>query len=535
MAMRGRSDIVAIALGAGAVAAGALGLGGLAGPAGGLLVFAAWIMALVALFLLALRVPLRGRGRRLGAWGPNLAVTVAAIAVVVVANVALYRHDVHFDVSREERNTPPEPFTRLVENLKAPLALTYFFNQGDANALRAVDLMTVAARSHPLFEFKAVDVDKEPGLARDAGVRAYNTAVLRSGDRQVKAENTTDLARISYAALRALNERSETVCLTTGHGEPFRPGEHVHFGHVETLAGHDTPGAGDVLEAKPANLDRLIFALSEIGYAARGIVTATEPAIPADCTVVAIVGPRTALDAHEVDMLRAYLAGGGRLLLLLDPVSQLGPDLTGRLLGAVSLAAPKVVVIDPLNHFRTDPDKVAVPYYPQHPITERLALTVFPQSRPIDIGTVPPGVAINVLASSSGDSYRRPYEVVAASAAGAPPIGATGEPAAQALAVAASGTWPGAEDGKPFRLVLAGTSKFATNEYFSYASNGELAVDMLRWLAADQTMPSMPPKTYSLPEIVLTAQQMRAIFIVLEVLLPLLALLCGVVVWWRRR
>jgi ABC-type uncharacterized transport system involved in gliding motility auxiliary subunit len=95
--------------------------------------------------------------------------------------------------------------------------------------------------------------------------------------------------------------------------------------------------------------------------------------------------------------------------------------------------------------------------------------------------------------------------------------------------------WPGAEADKHFRLILAGTSKFATNEYFPYVSNGELAVAMLRWLAADETTPTIKPQSYSLPEITLTSRQMRDVFIALELVLPLSTLLCGVLVWWRRR
>jgi ABC-2 type transport system permease protein len=95
--------------------------------------------------------------------------------------------------------------------------------------------------------------------------------------------------------------------------------------------------------------------------------------------------------------------------------------------------------------------------------------------------------------------------------------------------------WPGAAPAKHFRLVLAGTSKFATNEYFPYVSNGELSVAMLRWLAADETIPSIQPQTYKLPEIVLTSRQMRDVFLALEVLLPLSTMLFGVLVWWRRR
>ena len=107
--------------------------------------------------------------------------------------------------------------------------------------------------------------------------------------------------------------------------------------------------------------------------------------------------------------------------------------------------------------------------------------------------------------------------------------------AQQPLAVAVEGVWPGGASDKHFRLVVAGTSKFATNEYFPHVSDGELAVAILRWLADDEAMPTIKPQSYSLPEIELTSRQMRDVFIALEVLLPLSTMLCGVLVWWRRR
>ena len=216
----------------------------------------------------------------------------------------------------------------MIDHLRAPLSLTYFYNAGDRNALAARDLIAIAARGHPLFAFRAIDLDKEPGLARDVGVHAYNTAVLQAGDRKVLVENTTDAARLGYAALRVLKQRVETICFVTGHGETFRPTPaHFHYSHVETLKGHDTPGAGDVLVAEPEQLDRLQLALTEIGYEMRGIVTAAANAIPPDCAVVADIGPRTAFAAGEADLLAKYLTGGGRLLLLIDPLFPVGADL----------------------------------------------------------------------------------------------------------------------------------------------------------------------------------------------------------------
>ena len=218
-------------------------------------------MALLALFLLALRLPLRGRGSRLSAWTATALVTIAAIAVTVAANIALYRHDVHFDVSREGRNTPPAQLTAIIDHLRSPLSLTYFYNSGDRNALVAKDLIEVAARGHPLFVFRAIDLDKEPGLARDAGVHAYNTAVSRLAT-VGSWSKTMPTSPPGLCGNAVLKQRVETVCFVTGHGETYRPTPaHFHYSHVETLQGHDKPGAGDVLVGEPQDLDRLQLAL----------------------------------------------------------------------------------------------------------------------------------------------------------------------------------------------------------------------------------------------------------------------------------
>ena len=304
------------------------------------------------------------------------------------------------------------------------------------------ELITIAAHGHPLFAFRAIDLDKEPGLARDVGVRAYNTAVLQAGDRKVLVENTTDPTRVAYAAMRALKERVETICFVTGHGETFRPTQaHFHYSHVETLRGHDQPGAGDVLVAAPEQLDRLQLALTEIGYEMRGILTASESAIPADCTVVADIGPRTAFAAGETDLLvEVSRATAADCCCCSIRSFRSVRSCRSTLLGAVGLSAEPAIVIDPLNHFRTDLDKVAVPYYPPHPITERLALTVFPQTRPLGLAPPPEGVRTTLLAASSQDSYRRPAAAGGTALASAeqatPDVEDRG---AQALAVAVEG------------------------------------------------------------------------------------------------
>jgi hypothetical protein len=505
-----------------------------------LLFFAAWAVAVLLLFALALRLPLRLQGPRYRAALWNGLVAGVALMVIWFANIAVFRHDVHFDLTREGINTPPPQLTAVVEGLNSDVSLTYFYNSADDNALKAKDLLSIAARQNGHFHVHTVDLDKEPAAARRFGIRAYNTAVVEAEDRRVVVENTVDPAQFAYAALRALKKRADVVCFNTGHGEGFSATPaHFHYSHVETLRGHDVPGAGDVLVGAPDGLDRLQLALTTLGYGVRAIVAAASTAIPADCAVVAEVGPRSPFAPGEASLLSSYLARGGHLLLMIDPAFPIEPEFAS-FLAELGLASDQAVVIDPLNHYGTDASKVAVPYYPLHPITDRVAMTIFPEARPIRLGHAPAGVSANVLASSSADSYLRSLAQGSGGEAGALAASAksgTGERRPAVLAVAVEGRWPDAPAGqdKPFRCVLVGNSNFATNSYFPYVSNGDLAIGMIRWLAGDNAMPPLKPQSLSLAQIDLTNRQMRDIFIVVELALPLAVILFGGVVWWRRR
>jgi hypothetical protein len=59
---------------------------------------------------------------------------------------------------------------------------------------------------------------------------------------------------------------------------------------------------------------------------------------------------------------------------------------------------------------------------------------------------------------------------------------------------------------------------------------------MVRWLAEDETRPAAKPQSFSpAQQITLTRDQMRTVFIAVEMLLPLSVMLLGGLVWWKRR
>jgi hypothetical protein len=484
------------------------------------LYFGAWCAAMLLIFSLGLRLPLYPRGRLARAAGPTI--VTAALGLALLGNIALYRHDAHFDATVSGRFTPPPELETIANSLQHDVILTYFYNNKDDDAYAAKQVLAVVGRQHPRLKVRAMDLDTELTAARDYGVKMYNTVVVEAEGRRTQIENTVDLRQMAYAVERVLQQRTQTVCFVIGHGEHYAPG-HVHYTHVETLGG-DQPGRSDVLEAPPDGLDRLKLAIETIGYSDRAIEPATLPAIPEDCAVVADLGPTSAYAPAEVRALRDYLLRGGHMLLAYDPRFSVAPELAS-LLNEVGLAVESGVVVDPLNHYGTDQEEAAVPYYPPHPITEEIALTVFPGARPIRLLGPIAGLTAAELVATSKDSYVRPLD---------PSVHTPGAPGPRLLAAAVQGSWPGGGRA-PFRLVLVGNASFAANAFFPYASNGDLAVSMIRWLAEDTATPLLKPEAYSLPEMRLTHRQMQVTFLLVELLLPLSVMLFGAAVWWRRR
>jgi gliding motility-associatede transport system auxiliary component len=485
---------------------------------------AAWfvfvMLALVVLFAAGVRIPLARAGwRRRFARGAAVA---AALAAIIAANVALYRHDVHVDVTHTRAFTPSPEAQRVVAALTSDVELTYFYQKQDPAARAARTMLDILGRSSAKLHVRVVDADQHPGLASRLGVRAYNVAVLESGGRRLQVMSTDD-RDVALGILRVTRASTKTVCFGAGHNQydidNFE--YHTHFEGVHAH-GHGAEGAAVVLmEAHGAG--RLRRALDALGFAVRKVTLATAGRAPEDCAAFVEVNPRTPYTPGEVDALRAYLTRGGAALVLLD----LGFVVDAPLAALLAQAGVRVgdgVVVDPLDHYFTDEQMVAVPRYATHAITRGLALSFYPGARPLEV--VPTdGAEATVLFTSSPESVVRavgPFRGDAASRRGARP-----------LAVAAEGRLvPGTA---PFRLVVVGDADFASNSFFPYMSNSDLTLAMLAWLVREERAPTLKPPVEVLPRVTLTERQVRGIFLATVVLLPGAVVGAGTFVWWRRR
>jgi hypothetical protein len=498
--------------------------------------FLGWLVAVAVLFWFGLRLPLQTRLSRLGSRIYTAGVIVAIFALAVLANVALSLHNVHFDLTREKIFTPSARALEVVDRLSRPVKLTYFYQGEDQKGRRAKDIVEMMGRRNPLLKVRTVDPDKQPTLAETSGVKVYNVAVLEADERRVMVRST-DETEIAIGIQRVLRERVVNVCFIEGHNE--YPIDNFEFHtHVEGLSGHaHDQSASAVIKTTAHGFGRMRRSLESLGYDVRKIIPASEGAIPPDCAVAIDAGPRTTYLPAESAALEAHLRRGASLLLMYDLGFVLEPGL-GRLMETLGVRLPQAVVLDPKSHYATDPEMVAVTGYDRHPITRNVSFTFYPGARPLDLVQPAQGIRAVPIISSSGDSYTKAVAAVAqrqvAPGPGADETASQDAPQAHVLAAAIEGTLsdPGS---RPFRAIVIGDGDFASNSFFPYMANSDLALSMVRWLVREEQAAPIASRIPVPSLILLTRAQMRSIFLIIEVLLPLSVIALGGLVWWRRR
>jgi ABC-type uncharacterized transport system involved in gliding motility auxiliary subunit len=271
--------------------------------------------------------------------------------------------------------------------------------------------------------------------------------------------------------------------------------------------------------------------------------------------VVVIAGPKSDLLELEVTKLKAYLAKGGKLLVLIDPPMRADAPPAAHLLGLLkewSVEVGNDAVLDLMSQARgTQADvPVAAPPYPYHQITSTFRLlTAYPYVRSVKpIEGAPAGRTVTTFITSGRNSWAESdLKMLTTEGKAAPDLekGDVQGPISLAVAVSAAATEgtppPPNPDGqenpnKPeTRLVVVGDSDFATNSVARMAGNIDMFLNIVNWLAQQENLISVRPRNPADRRITLTGGQDRMIFWFSVVILPALIFFAGIQTWWRRR
>jgi hypothetical protein len=452
-------------------------------------------------------------------------VIAVALGATLAANVAVYRHDAHLDFTREKAFTPSREAADIVRALREPVQIVYFYQKENGAGRAAVTMLELLARLNPNLSFEAVDIDRNPGRAGAFGVQLYNTAVIATATHRLEVV-TTDDREVALGILRALRRQQPVVCFATGHGEydidnfEF----HTHFEGSHTHS-HNSEGMG-LVQMQQHGLGRLRRAIEKLGLEPRKAELRPGRPVPQDCAALIDANPRTPHIPAEADVLRRYLEQGGSYMLLVEPDFAIEPRL-GALIAEAGARIDQGVIVDPVDHYFTDDQMIAITRYANHPVTRAQALSFYPGARPVEPAQRE-GVKATALFASSAKSYialdRLRYREEAAA-----------EPKrAYSLAVAAEGRL--SAGARPYRLIVVGDADFASNSFFPYLANADILLAGISWLLHEERLPTLKPPVEVLPLVTLTSAEVRWIFILTVILLPGAVACAGVGVWlWRRR
>ena len=439
----------------------------------------------------------------------NLAVyTAVAVAIVVLANWFVDRHNRRWDLTPNQSYSLSPQTTKVLKELKNDLTIYVFDRESGFRGRR--DLLDNYSALTPRVTVRYVDPDRQPSLAGQFGIRNYGTVVVAGGDRHFEAQSSTEEG-LTNAIVRLLKGQ-KTVYFIQGHGER------------------------DVDSSDRAGYGRVKKQLENENRQVKTLVLLQKMEVPADCSLLVIAGPRNDFLAQEVETIKKYLTGGGRALFLLDP----GMELTNlaKLLADWNVTLRNDLAIDenPVAQLvGASPSMPLILKYGSSPIVQPLArtATLFPLTRSFEVGKeYKAGVSAESLCETSPDSFGvadfdpKVREVRYRA----------GKDTKGPLSVAVAGTIAGEGEKKTEgRFVAVGTSMLAVNTYLPFEGNRDLFMNMVSWLSAEEDLISIRPKPPESQRLNMTAQQMRRVLYLGVFGLPILIIALGTSVWWRRR
>jgi ABC-type uncharacterized transport system involved in gliding motility auxiliary subunit len=469
-----------------------------------------------------------GRSRRVRT-GSNTAVALIAFAAVLIfIGLIADRFPKRIDLTQKGVQSLSEETCKVLAALDRDVhALAFPSPQGDATtAIR--DLLENYHVKSRRFTFEIVDADRNPALAKQHDITAYDTIVLTSGTKTQKVAQPTEEA-ITNGLRQVMTETIPKIYFTIGHGEHALEG----------------PGKGSYSTAK-REIERENFSVGTLNLLA-------SVKVPEDAGAVVIAGPKKALLGVEVDVLRAYARRGGSFLIMLDPGQDGG---LRNFLSEFGVHLGDDLVIDKLSRlFGGDFATPVVMQYGSVPFLRDFHVaTFFPEARSVRPLEPPPdGVTAEAFASTSEAAWGETSQEEIASGTvafdagadvpGPVPVGvlATRQ---EAAATKASGDGHGspakdsaaaASKAPEAKLIVFGDSDFAADATFSLSGNGDLFLNSLEYLARAEHPIVIAQRQREGSPLFLTAEQGRKVAVASFGVGPIVILAAGLIVWRFRR
>jgi ABC-type uncharacterized transport system involved in gliding motility auxiliary subunit len=415
------------------------------------------------------------------------------LGVVVAGNVVANRYDTRWDLTRDKRYSLSQQSVDIARSLDREVEVIAFFPAGTPEGDAFRTLMEQYGRESTLIKSSYYDPFSDNVLAAQMKASEMGTVILKAGESERRLDTEFGEEAFTNALVKLTSDAEHSVCGVYGHGER------------EDMDDQTADGLGVA-----------IARLQGQNYTWRRVNLLEEPPTPDTCKVVVLAGPQGELLPAERDRLAAYVAAGGGLFVLLDPmlVPELAADLSRY---GVKVGDDLVLEGDPNRQLATGgPTTIVVGEdgFDVHPITSKLAKgVVFGLARSVGKGVDVPGLAVQEIArthelSWAETGYRDSSAALAPDGAdvqGKVPLAVTvevqdpaslrlvTEAAAPTVAAAAGVVAPPTASPAPSlptrpggKVVVIGDSDFVSNQLLLARVNQDLFLNGIAWMVGEE-------------------------------------------------
>lgn len=500
----------------------------------------AGIVLLAAAFVMDYRRIGRAFTSRRGRFGTAATVMVSVfIGIIIIINAISVGNYHRFDATGVAQFTLTSQTKDVLNELETPVQAICFFTPVDPFGIDSyiTDLLNEYQNYTDQLTVKFIDPDEHPDQARQYNIQIYSTVVFESENlqRQVGPQNILLISidqqgNQQIAGVEAEHAFTSAILEVTGIMQ-----KKVYF-----LTGH---GESDITTNYSLVRESLRDNLYKIGV----LDLLIERSIPEDCTALIIAGPQTSLNESEIQIIQDYLENDGWVMVLTNPDS---PQGIKQLLSYWDINIEDGTIVDPSSYVNPSMDNPSVPrtrnlwglstiYFPG-----ATALIPQPGYEP-SILMAEEGLTMQILWTSE-DSNLIMYSICRTSQdswleknfkPGEEPEFNEEIEQQDALNIGflIVTTESTESELKGPRLLVFGDSDFASNQHFRNVDNGALFLNSVEWLTMGKELISIERKVLPFRRLIVSAGETNFIQISSIGLLPLLVLIGGGIIWWRRR
>ena len=444
--------------------------------------------------------------RRLDGWLAGLGLLIAFGVLGYFAS----RYAIVGDWSANGRSSLAAPSRAVLARLKGPVQIVSYANpQGE---LRRTIAAFVARyqRLKPDLRLSFVDPQLDPGKMRALGISVNGEMIVHYRGHEARLDEISE-ASLSNALERLARGGTRIVAFVTGDGE------------------RRADGVGN------ADLGRFVSTLEPTGVRAVPLNFSQAANVPDGTDLVVLASPAAPLSDGAIKALVDYLATGGNLLWLTDPgnadlhLQPLAEALGVRVLPGVLVDGQGAAL------GLHDPRIIATDNYPPMAIVRGFVLdTLFPQVAAL-AKTGDSQWAVEPFLRSSAQSWTEFHPIDPIHPSTIRYDAAAGElrgPLDFGYALHRLSPSP---DKREQRAVVIGNGDFLSNSFLGNGGNRALGERIFDWLLGDDALVDLPPR--SAPDRLLAIGQgtLDAVSYGFLIGLPLLLLLGGGLIAWRRR